>query len=49
MIVLFVISEEIVSSEFSPDAGSGYLTIRSESGQLAQANLTNGDKEGILL
>ena len=26
-----------------------YLTIRRESGQLAQANLTNGDKEGILL
>ena len=48
MIVLCVTSEEIISSEFSPDTGSGYLTIRSESGQLAQANLTNGDKEGIL-
>ena len=47
MIVLFVISEEIVSSEFSPDAGSGYLAIRSESGQLAPANLTNGGNEDI--
>ena len=28
---------------------AGHLTIRSESGQLAQANLTNGDKEGILI